>query len=1103
MIRAGAALLCILCAVTPGLAVASWQSFSSAEGGLADNEVYAIAEGSDGALWFGTPNGVSRFDGFRWSSIGGPPLPNLTVRSLAQDGTGAWWFGTEQAGLARFDGTQWSYWNARSGHLLDDKVTAALVDHAGDVWFCTVRGLARYRPASGEWSTYPPAPDGPLVHSNPWALLEDAAHALWIATPLGVSRLDSARTEWTSYQADPEALGRDSVLALGEDAAGGVWFGTDRGAWRLSPGGSWSHYGRAQGLPSDTVFAFARDPQGGLWVGGWPGIARFDGRTWRPEWVTTPGDSIGRVLSMACDRSGGLWLGRRRLGVLHYDRVTWRSLIAAGAACQPAVPPAAIWPRPGGNCITAMLRDSGGELWFASSDGGVSRLDSTGRWTALRRGPGVPVSDTLRALAADPAGNLWLGSGGAGLAELDPTRTTWRLFDQTSGLAGDSVIALFADRRGDVWAGTEDGVGRWDGSAWSSYLHGGVDGSPAVVQGFVEGGDDTLWILTSVALFSLDPARTTLTRHGPSTGLPADVATAGLRAADGSVWFGTSVGAAHRVGGTWIVYGTLGAPYLRSVRALAEDRAGGIWAGTSMGAARFDGAHWTPYSYAVVGAPIEALAQDASGSMWLASGDGLRRFNGETWQHYTTKDGLANDEVTGILEDTQERLWFASGDGGLTEHDPDRTAPQTVVLAEPATLSPLRNITFSFGAAYGEASDIQFATALDDEPWSLWSAENSWGREGVPDGRHRFRVEARDWAGNVDPTPAEFDFEVDATPPNAILSAPSFGQPVRGVLDIQGRAADTRFRSYRVDARPVGASRWSIPIDSSAAPVVDTLLARWDTRQVGEGDYDLRLAVTDTLGLVGIAQVTVIVDNAPPWAEVTSPARISARSGGDVYTTHEEAHLYFPPRAFAEDAVVSVVSADAPGAVSLPAGASVASPAFDVFWSVPQLDKPATLDLAVNDTSSTGSIAIWMEHGGEGWTRVGGTLDPARGRIAAAITGAGRYVLLHDTGTPGGPGGIGALELTPRVFSPSGTFADRSVAISFTLARAGAASVTVYNRAGRRIQRVVSGQQLGAGANLVRWDGRDEDGRVAEDGIYVVAVEALGETQKRTLAVVR
>ena len=64
-------------------------------------------------------------------------------------------------------------------------------------------------------------------------------------------------------------------------------------------------------------------------------------------------------------------------------------------------------------------------------------------------------------------------------------------------------------------------------------------------------------------------------------------------------------------------------------------------------------------------------------------------------------------------------------------------------------------------------------------------------------------------------------------------------------------------------------------------------------------------------------------------------------------------------------------------------------------------------------------------------------------------------------------------------------------------------SSVIFNRAGRLISEVVSGEQLNAGANLVHWDGRGRDGTMVEGGIYLVAVEAFGERQVKPLAVVR
>jgi hypothetical protein len=290
-------------------------------------------------------------------------------------------------------------------------------------------------------------------------------------------------------------------------------------------------------------------------------------------------------------------------------------------------------------------------------------------------------------------------------------------------------------------------------------------------------------------------------------------------------------------------------------------------------------------------------------------------------------------------------------------------------------------------------------------------------------------------------------------------------------------------------------------------PVSDGILAYWDTAGVADGEYDLRVAVTDSLGLVGTTQTRVIVDDHAPFADETAPAKVPAAIGGDIYTTNSELHLYFPPHAFREDAVVTIVPTAADSVPqTLPSGAVRVLPGYSISWSGAALSKQATLEFSlagVDMASVAGTLALYGLAGGAAWQRLGGTVDRSASRISLVVTQPGRYALFAESGVFIGGGALSALSFTPRVFSPTGAFADREVGIGFTLGRPAPVTVRVYARNGRLIRDVVLDAPLGAGANLVRWDGRSREGGFVTDGVYLVTVEALGHTETKPLAVVK
>jgi ligand-binding sensor domain-containing protein len=107
------------------------------------NYVFAIHVAPDDAVWAGTwGGGVSRFDGKRWTNLTAKDgLVGNIVYSIAQGQDGALWFGTNK-GVSRFDGKVWQNFTKKEG-LLEDNVYALAITPKGEVWAGTRRGVAR------------------------------------------------------------------------------------------------------------------------------------------------------------------------------------------------------------------------------------------------------------------------------------------------------------------------------------------------------------------------------------------------------------------------------------------------------------------------------------------------------------------------------------------------------------------------------------------------------------------------------------------------------------------------------------------------------------------------------------------------------------------------------------------------------------------------------------------------------------------------------------------------------------------------------------------------------------------------------------------------
>ena len=538
-----------------------------------------------------------------------------------------------------------------------------------------------------------------------------------------------------------EGLSQQAVLAIGQDARGFVWLGTEDGLNRYD-GFTFQSSGRGgvrmEGLSDAFVTDIETDAAGTLWIAtDGRGVLVRDSQSGRFTGLPVSSDAVGlhSARTIKFDARGRVWIGTRDAGVAIYDprhRTLKRYrhdandtaslsadaihsllIVAGGAWIGTASGLDYIHDDPeraplryslGAGVVRDLLEDRAGMLWVATDHGLIGLEPGTGKQTLFQsdaRNPNALPADEVQALLEDSAGRLWVGTT-AGLALYDPNKRGFDSYKHDAAdpasLPDDRIVSLFEDRGGLLWVGTQlAGVAKWNPRSWS-FGHRLERGAPAMannITSFTEDRAGTVWIGTFGA---------GLRRIGePSEAMPKwrgdDAIMALLTDSAGAMWVGSMNGGLSRISPDrkhTVVYRhdpvrphSLPAD---GVMSLLEDSAGRIWVGSyGGGLSRFEPAtnDFRPAVSAAQSSPltdgrVTALAEDASGRIWAGTdGAGLHMLiptTGATrrWLHDPADAGsLSADTIYALHVDASGTLWIGTHGGGV-----DRAVGMTLELSQ-------------------------------------------------------------------------------------------------------------------------------------------------------------------------------------------------------------------------------------------------------------------------------------------------------------------------------------------------------------------------------------------------------------------------------------
>jgi signal transduction histidine kinase/ligand-binding sensor domain-containing protein len=555
-------------------------------------------------------------------------LPQATIYAICQTQDGFLWLGTHSA-LVRFDGIRFTTQHLHDNLALNRCWINDLAEDAHqNLWIATEGvGLARLR--AGEVRSYTTA-DGLPSDDVEWVRV-DREGGVWAGTKAGVARLG----ETLQVYRCGDAIATNRARVGGIDADGRLCVGGDGNVLSVWDGSRFTSR-EVRSLPANVMIQCLLDAANkSLWVGSNAGLVRLDGPN-EQRLTTAEGLASDNVLCLNRAGATGVWAGTRD----GFSRIEPKSDPAAHAYDIESYRS-----RDGlsQSTVYALCEDREGSLWVGTKHGLNQFCDR--RTLIYTTSEGLP-SDDIGPVLGDSTGQIWVGALGAGVGRFDGRR--FSRMTTADNLASNTILSL-AEHGGALWIGSDQGLTRLDQGVVQKTLT-QADGLPSNnVASLVVDRAGTLWIGTSAGLACWRDGEIRRPRGDQET---LDQPIAALSRHGDGVLAATSQGALLRCDDDQLAWFDREDPLCRDVTTIYEDPQGRIWLGErSTGLVLIEPEQSAPAASAQAAADKPA---DAGARKRSATGKRVP---------ITMKDGLIDDEISGLIADDRGQLWMACSRG--------------------------------------------------------------------------------------------------------------------------------------------------------------------------------------------------------------------------------------------------------------------------------------------------------------------------------------------------------------------------------------------------------------------------------------------------------
>ncbi|RPD51538.1 hypothetical protein DRJ53_02335 [Paracnuella aquatica] len=591
--------------------------------GLSQSTVQAIIKDRYGFMWFGTQDGLNRYDGNKFKVYRHEPTDSTSLRrshiiSLYEDRSGTLWVGTNNGALSRYDRKRDAFVHyyetiGNKEGLSQKTATAILEDRQGNFWVGTYWKLNLLDRRTGKVKQYghDPADAASISDDGITCLFEDSKGNLWVGTNNGLNLMDRRRGTFRRFfsNADPRSLSHNSIKAIREDRFGRLWVGTESGLNLLDRAtGTWRRFLNDPADPTslgDNQVTIIQPIGDSMWIGTKNSLELFELKSGQFTHIGSDvhdASSLSRnatITALLQDNTNTLWVGTYQGGINVWDPSLNNFYLYRNNPVD--------WTSLSFNVVTAVAERGDGDMWIGTGGGGLNlwkrKENIFQRFNPDPANPHALASYSVLCVSQGrKSGYTWIGMYGSGMDRFDPVTQKFTHYNAGPGpkdLNNNAVYAVLEDRKGRVWMGTNGG---------------GVN--------------------------MLDPQTGNIAK------------------------FANDPNNANSISGNY-------------VRCFLEDERGHIWMGTSAGLSVYDPEkgqfkHYNQYNMPFESDVIFSLALDGNGVVWVGTlGGGLNRLDVKKNQltTWTTKEGLPDNTINSIIKDNNGFLWLSTNNG-LSRFDP-------------------------------------------------------------------------------------------------------------------------------------------------------------------------------------------------------------------------------------------------------------------------------------------------------------------------------------------------------------------------------------------------------------------------------------------------